>query len=264
MNNINENVNLKDMYYYQQNLLDKSDYQNYDKYLTEYFKKESKKDKFIRSFENGKYVLTDIKKSKEKILIKPPKFTNINELYDKLKTYSDEILYKISNLIESKNNITEENRQEFESLKNRYILFSKEIKEIDIIYDEHFKKMKEMIDKKIENITKLFEYHQKRKLAFSKIEGKIEEKAKNDLIKRFNENNKKIPSLQIINKLAKNHEISSKNIENWYGWIEASYQYLIIKNELNKLNKEIENMEKNFEEITNYMMIQKPIIEKIN
>ena len=33
-NSINENVNLKEMFEYQQNLLNKSDYQNYDKYLT--------------------------------------------------------------------------------------------------------------------------------------------------------------------------------------------------------------------------------------
>jgi sulfate adenylyltransferase subunit 1 (EFTu-like GTPase family) len=56
---INNNMNIKKMYKYQLENLEKEEYQNYINYLDIFFKKEFKKEKYNKEYLDGKYILID-------------------------------------------------------------------------------------------------------------------------------------------------------------------------------------------------------------
>jgi hypothetical protein len=265
MDSIEDNLDILKMYKFQKKELESKEYQEYIDYLEIYFSKSNKKDeKYIREYLDGNYILIDKKNPKKKITITPSKFINIMEFYNELKKYSEEILYKISNLIESKNNITEENRKEFDYIKKKYLLFRKNINDIELINREYLEDLDNLLKKKIEKSYELAKFYQRRKedyIKFSIVE-KIEEKIKNKLIKKFSENNKKIPSDSDINKIAKEYKIPSIQIESIFKWIESSYYYILVKKEINDINDEIKEKEINFNKDIKNMIIKKPIIEK--
>jgi len=72
--------------------------------------------------------------------------------------------------------------------------------------------------------------------------------------------NNKIPSDNEINTLAKNNTIPSKVIDEWFLWIEQCYYYLITKNKLYEIIKEINGKEKEFENKNKYMLLKLPEI----
>ena len=126
MNLIDDNINIQNMYKYQINEKESDEYEKYIKYLTIFFQKEIKKEKYTKEYLDGNYILIDKNNPKKKVIITPSQFINIHKLYLELKKYSELILFKISNIVESKNNITDENRNEFEYLKkNIYLLKNK-------------------------------------------------------------------------------------------------------------------------------------------
>jgi len=261
MNSIEDNLDILKMYNYQNKELNSNEYNEYIKYLNIFFSKEHKKDeKYNKEFFDGNYILIDTKNPNKKITITPSKFINIQQLYIELKKYSEEILYKISNLIESKNNITEDNRKEFDYLKDKYVLFRKNINDIDIINKDYYNDLKILKKKKIDKSYDLAKYYQLRKNNYSNII--TNENVKKNLIKKFSENNKKIPNDTVINKIAKEYKMASSQIESLFKWIESSYFYLLIKNELTEINNKIKNKETDFNKNTKYMIIKKPIIEK--
>jgi UTP:GlnB (protein PII) uridylyltransferase len=262
MNIINNNLNIKEMYHYQTKELTSSEYKKYEKYLDYFFAKSLKKDKYSRQFLDGKYILIDYKNPQKKIIISPSQFVNIHKLYIELKEYSDNLLFHIRTLIESKNNITDNNRKEFDELKEKYLLCKKNINEIDSIHKEFYDEMILLFNNKIEKSNLLAKYYQKRILDYSLIEIMIEEKVKNKLIKIFKENNKKIPSDKEINKIAKENNIASKEIEKWFQWIESSYLYELVKREIVEINKMIEEKDNTYDINTRYMIIKKPMIEE--
>ena len=262
MNIIENELDIQKMYKYQLENLKSDEYKNYLKYLDFYYSKEHKKDKYSRTYENGKYILTDRSKTTKKITITPSNFINIHILYIELKKYSEIILNKISNLIESKQNITDENRKEFEELKKKYLSFRNHINDINIINKEFYKEIDELFSQKIEKSNNLAKYSYKRVTEFELIETMIKESLKNKLIKIYKDNNKKIPSTSEINKIAKENNIPSKDIENWFNWIESIYLYMVAKNDLVKLDKLIEEKEEKFYIDTKYMIIRKPIVEE--
>ena len=125
MNLIEDKIDIKEMYKYQLEELNSEEYIEYLKYLNFFFLKEHKKEKYTKEFMDGKYILADKQNPSKQIIITPSEFINIHKLYIELKKYSELILTKISFLIESKNNITEDNRKEFEYLKKNIYLFKK-------------------------------------------------------------------------------------------------------------------------------------------
>ena len=262
MNLIDENINIEKMYDYQLNDLDSNNYQEYLKLLNLYFSKNHKKDKFNKKKVDGKYILIDKANPSKEIIITCAEFVNIHSLYIQLKNYSNNLLNKISDIIESKNNITEENRKEFDILKKKYMICKEQLKDIHNIDSNFYIEIEKLLTEKIEKTTKLAEFYQKRILAYSNINEMITEKLKNELIKKFKDNKKNIPSINEINKIAKQNSVPSKEIENWFNWIETMYFYLLINNELIKINNEIKDKEQNFDLNTKYMIIKKPIIEK--
>lgn len=261
MNLVEDNLNILKMYNNQDKELNSEEYKEYINYLNIYFSKDSKKDqKYDKEYIDGNYILINAKDPKKKIIITPSKFINIQKLNIQLKKYSEEILYRISNLIETNNNLTEEDRKEFENLKNKYILFKKNIKEIEEIDDNFHKDLELLYKKKIEKSYDLAKYFQLRKDNYIKEE--IKENIKNNLIKKFSNNNNKIPSDSDINKIAKEFKISSSQTESLFKWIEASFLYILARKELLKINDEIKVKEESFNKNTKYMLIKKPIIEK--
>jgi len=261
MNLIDDNVNIKDMYKYQLENLNSNEYQLYTKYLTIFHQKEHKKEKYSKDFLDGKYILTDKQNSSKKIVITPAEFINIHSFYIELKKYSDEILKRISDLIETKNNITNENRQEFEYLKKKYVAFQEKLKDINSINKDFYEEMDKLLTTKIDKTNELMKYYQKRSFEYSKIEMMIHEKIKNKLISIFKENNKKIPNIKEINIIAKENKIASNEIEKWFKWIESSYFYILVKKEIIDLEKKINDKENNYDLNTKYMIIKKPVIE---
>jgi hypothetical protein len=262
MDILEEDFNIKGMYEYQINELDKNSYQKYLKYLTLFYSKDHKKDKYEKMIMNGKFLLVDKVNPNKKIEITPSKFINIKLLYIELKEYSDKILFKINNLIEQKSNITEDNRKDFDNLKKQYIICKEKISEIDDINKEYYKDLETMLNDKIEKTILLAKYYQKRNEEYNKINIQIKEELKNKLIKYFKENKKKIPSLSIINKIAKDNNIPSDEIEKWFDWIESVYKYMAVQIELNNIEKKLKEYEEEYDINTKYMIIKKPDIKE--
>jgi hypothetical protein len=262
MNLINDKINIKEMYKYQIEELDSDNYKEYLKYLDFFFLKEHKKEKYTKEIMNSKYVLIDKQNPTKHISITPSEFINIHKLYIDLNKYSEVLLNKISLLIQSKNNITEENRKEFENLKLKYISSQAKLKDIEIINKEFYDEMQILLKQKIEKTNELSKYYQKRSEEYSKIKNMIHENIKNKLIVIFKEKNKKIPSMPEINKIAKENNIPSIEIEKWFSWIESVYFYKIIKNDIDTLNNLIKEKENNYDMNTKYMIIKKPVVEK--
>ena len=106
----------------------------------------------------------------------------------------------------------------------------------------------------------LAEYYNKRNNIFNNITQSIPKNIKNKLIILFKKNNHKIPSDNEINTLAKNNTIPSKVLDEWFLWIEQCYYYLITKNKLYEIIKEINGKEKEFENKNKYMLLKLPEI----
>jgi hypothetical protein len=139
--NLDNDINFKNMYNYQaKGLITKNDnYDKYIKYLQFFFQKNHEKDKYSKEFMNGSYILVDKKDPKKKIEITPSRFINIHKFYLELKNQIDVILLKFFSFIESKDNFTNENREEFDVLKKKYSAYKEKIEEIDLINTDFYK-----------------------------------------------------------------------------------------------------------------------------
>ena len=255
LTNINDIQNL-----YNSNRNNK-EYETYEKYLSIYFEKPSSKDIYTRSYEDGKFILTEIKNPKKKISIESAKYTNLFDLYKNLKLYNDIILDKISLLIEKPTNINDNDREKFKELKENYVLYNKKVQEIDELNKNHLEKLEKLIIDKIDESLLMAKYYNERNLIFKEIKNEIPKTSKDEIIKLFHNHKNKIPEQSIINKTAKILEIPSNDIENWLKWVEKCYQYLMIKKSIYQKISEIEEINKNFKYRFENFIIKKPIIE---
>ena len=254
---IDDKLNIKKIYENQLKESNNEEYIKYTKFLNFYFQSEHKKEKYKKSCNNEQIILTDKQNPKKVIKITPSKFVDMNKLYFELKTYNDHILYKITSMVYSKNNINEQNRADFEILKDKYLLYQEKIKDIDSIKNNFYTEIGDLLNEKIEKSLALAKYFYKRNEQYILIEIMIPEKLKNNLIKIYSKNNKNKPSLKEINKLAKDNDVPSNEIEKWFEWIEASYKYLIAQMEVNKINKSLIEKEIQFDINTKNMIIKK-------
>lgn len=255
-----ENIDIGKIFNNEINELKNKEYEKYLKYLNFFLSIGQKKDKYNKEFLNNKYILIDRSDSQKKIIITPTEFINIHKLYFELKNYSDFYLEKIISLIETKNNINDEDRKQFNLYKEKYIQYRNQLQNINSINKDFYDEMEILLNKKIEKSFEYSKYYQKRLFHYNNIKMMIPEKLKYKLIKYFKENKKKIPSLMIINKIAKENNVPSDEIEKWFLWIENVYFYRLLENELFKINKEIEDKEQKYDMNTKYMIIKKPSI----
>jgi len=244
---INDNLNIKNLYELKLKESNDEEYIKYKKFLNFYFQSEHKKEKYKKSFIDDQIILTDKQNPKKIIKITPTKFVDLNKLYFDLKNYNDYILHKITSIVNSNSNITDQNRTEFEILKEKYLLYQDKIKTIDSINNNFYVEIGNILNDKIEKSILLAKYFYKRSEQYLLIKTMIPEKLKNDLIKIYKKNNKNKPILKEINKIGKENDIPSNEIEKWFDWIEISYKYLLAQNEINKINKEIIEKENQFE-----------------
>jgi hypothetical protein len=258
---LNNDEEFKNIYNYQIKLNNNTDYTKYLTYLDTYYKLESKKDKYSKDFRDGFIILLDKKDSKKKIKISATIFVDINELYIILKNFNDNILLKISLLVDKKTNITDENRKEFEELKNKYLLFKTKLNEIDEINKVFYENIDNLINEKIKKTNDLDKYYQKRILDYKKIELMISEKIKNSLIVLFNKNSNKIPNDNDIKNISKKSDIPYNEVEKWFEWIETTYFYLIVKKEVTILEEKIKEKEFEYEMNMKNMILKFPKIE---
>lgn len=259
MDLINHNIDIEKMYKYQLDEKKDAEYEKYLKYLNLYFQESGKKDIYKKEYKDGKYILIDKKNPSKQIILTPSKFINMHELYFELKRESELALLKISNLISSKSNITDENRDDFDKLKKLYKSYHNKIIDIDNINNTFYEEIGLLLKEKIEKTNDLQKFYIKRTIEYEKIETMINEVLKKNLIIIYKKN-KKIPSMQEINKIAKEYNIPSKELEKWFGWIESIYHYGLVNMELYKINNLIEEKEKTFLNNTNYLIIEKPVI----
>ena len=267
---MNENVKLKNMFDYQLSELNNEEYKKYLKYLDIFYEKKridkkmdkKREDKYTREYIDNKYVLIDKTNPNKKIKITPSQFIDIHSLYIELKNSSDEILGKISLIIESNHNITDEDRKEFDDLKKKYVLFRDKIKDIDSINDIFYKEINKLINEKIEKSNELVNYYQKRNYEYSNITVMIKENIKNKFIQIFKKNNNKIPSTSSeLSKIAKDSDISVIELEKWFKWIELSYFYILVQRDIHKIENDIIEKENNYEINTRFMIIKKYKVE---
>ena len=169
LDSINENIDIKKMYDFQMKEFNKDEYQKYKKFLTFYYQKEHKKEKYKRDFIDNKIILTDKQNPKKVIKILPSNFIDIHKLYIELKNTSDYILYRISELIETKNNITDQNRSEFDILKKKYLIFKEKIKDLDDINNNFYAEVGTLLNERLEKSNLLAKYFYKRHEEYSNI-----------------------------------------------------------------------------------------------
>ena len=257
MDILNKNQNLETLFDYNR---ENKSYQDYLEYLNLYYKNPTKNDKYDKLYENGHFFLIDKKNPKKKIEITPSKFTDLKKLYNDLKINNKIILEKISAIIEKTENYNDEDRNIFNDLKNKYSLYNKKIIEIDVINENYYKSMESLNLEQINLSNNLAEYYNKRNNIFKNITQSIPKNVKNKLIILFKKNNNKILSDNEINTIAKNNTIPSKVIDEWFLWIEQCHYYLITKNKLYEIIKEINIKEKEFENKNKYMLLKLPEI----
>jgi|TARA_B110000483_G_C18198898_1_gene544302 hypothetical protein len=237
------------------------EYESYEKYLKFYYQLPSKKDPYIRTMVDGKYILSEIKNPSKKIIIDPAKYINLFELFKNLKLYNEIILEKVSILIEKPSNIDDDDRKSFDNLKNKYGLFSKKIQEIDVINKTHFEEMENLTIKKLDYSLLMAKYYNERNMSFKEITEKIPITSKNEIIQYYSQNKHSIPEQKIIDKIAKKLDIPSNDVEKWFNWIEKCYQYLQSKNELYKIIKEVNEKNTEFIYKCENFIIHKPNIK---
>ena len=254
MDYLTNNENLTELFNYDK---ESEEYQKYITYLNFYFSIPSKKDKYTRSIENDKFILID-NKSKKKITIEPAEYVNLNILLNQLEVFNNIVLEKVSLIIEKTSNFTDEDRNEFNHLKHKYSLFMKKIKEIDEINNKCYNEYEKNLKERLEITMKLAKYYMERTYTYKDIGIMIEKSFKKELINVYKKNNKQLPSNEEINKIAKKNEIPSKEIENWFKWIDYSCKYLLAKNDLYKINDIIKKNKEDFDNKNEFMLIKKP------
>lgn len=262
MSHLNQNINLPKMYEYQIESATGEEYEKYLKYLQYFFQKPHKKDKYKREIIDDKYVLIDNSNPNKKITITPAKFINMHQYYVDLKNNVNQILHKILYMLESKNNFTNENRNEYNVLKERYAISKKKIDDINEIDAKFYKEIIELNSQKLKKADEMIVKYNKKSEAYSKIKKMITENVKREWMDLYKKNKFSIPSGTIITQLAKKNQIPADEVEAWFDWIENGYYYLLLQKDIRDLDKKIEDKEKRFELNTEFMIIQKPNIEE--
>lgn len=265
---LDHRINIQELYKYQtekkEDESNTKEYGKYLKYMNIYFQKDSKKQKYDKKYENGKFILIDKTNPKKIIEITPAEFVDIQNWVNECKKISNEVFYKISQFIDTKENITDATREEFSTLKKKFSNATNYLKQLTAIHSSFYKEYFELTSKKIEKSNEIIIQYQKRKQLYKEINGMIPERAKKELIDIFHKKKNKIPGDHEINQISKKIGVPSNETEKWFQWIESSYIYMAISKDLEELNNSAEMIEKKYNENTKYMMIKKPIVEEIS
>jgi hypothetical protein len=243
--------------------LESKEHTDYIKYLTVFNKQEDGKlDQYIKETDKNVCILIDKKEPSKKIKIYKSKFLDLNHYFKELNDEISDILYKIIYLLD--NNIIDDNkRDQFTKLKESYLKYNEAIKGINIINTIN----KGLIDNLINDIKDkyllLIKYFNDRKEIYNKIDNKITNEIRINIINIFKEKGNKIPDDSIIVGFSKKFNVSVKDLDNWFKWVEASYLYIKIQKELLELNKRVEEELESQDFKKRFFIYQKPHVEII-
>ena len=179
-----------------------------------------------------------------------------------LKNQIDVILLKFFSFIESKDNFTNENREQFDILKNKYSAYKEKLEEINLINVDFYKEIDLLNIQKLEKTNDLIIRYKKKLEVYSQIKTMIPEQLKTEMIQMFAKNKMSPPDNAHIRNLAKTNNIPENDIELWFSWIEENYYYLLLKQEISKINNQINMKELNHDLNTKYFIIKKPVIKE--
>ncbi len=257
---IPNNINLKEMFDKQDVIFESEDYQNYLKYLSLFFEKR----KYDSVYKDDDIILLNKNRSKNDYTVKPSKFINIfNYEIDSVQEMQ-EILYRFSQMIENRENLTDEDREEFEILKNRYINLKKHNDEINEIQRSFQEKMQKLYDLKLKKLVDLTLYIQQREEAYSNIYSRITLDKKNRIAKEIKQNGNSMLNGAQIKQLAKDFDLSNDDVENWCKWILASIAYIKEEKEILEIENNILEEKSNYEMECRNLCYSPPVVTKMS
>ncbi len=251
---------IQSMAIYQDKLHENPEYQEYVKYIELYYKRGSKKNEYIRSYENNQLILTNVSNKSKRIVITPSTIVNLYEYKDFLDKNINNILYNIVYLIENYSMTNEEQKEEFQKLKNSYIALKKQHFDIETVEKNYYDKIASL-QENIANIAiELNVLKEARIYTYSLIQTQITNDIKDSFMKLFKESNLKKPSIDVLNNISKELSIRAEDVEGWFDWIEKSFMYVSKQEEYVSLLKEMKNEEMKFEIIMKNFILTKPSI----
>ena len=258
---ISDNLKIDQIFEEQGQIKDSEKYKEYLDYLRKFFQKD-KHQKYERKYtEDDNYILINRKNEKREIIIEPSRIINLYEYQKEIIENLNEILYQISYLVENFENITDEERANFDILKNNYIVYRKHLDEIKNIETNFSSKLGKLFDEKIKQLLLLTEQLQNRQNIFNLIKAKISIKQKKILMRECKDG---LTSLNQdkITVLAKDFQIDNSDIENWIKWIYATKDYILIQKNLDSIQNEIMSKTNNYDLNMRQFIYHPPSIEK--
>lgn len=267
---IPKETQLFELFQKQEDLKTNENFEYYTKYLTKYFQKDVKQ-KYEKSMnEEDQYIIINRLNEKKQIVIDPAKYVNLFQYKYEGVLELNQILYQLAYIIENKENITDDDRSQFDILKSNYLILKKHLDEIGQIESQYENELQNLFDRKLQLLTEISIYLQERQDLFDKITTVITLQEKNEIAKLIakenpNKNVKKLKELSEydIKELAKKMKLPNTEIEHWMKWIVSCIQYIFIQKNITKINQEIkEYMERYIENCRNFMY-QPPEVEKI-
>ncbi len=258
---ISNNLKIDQLFEEQDQIKESEKYKEYLDYLRKFFQKD-KHQKYNRKYtEDDNYILINRKNEKREIIIEPSKIINLYQYQKEIIENLNEILYQISYLVENFENISDEERENFDILKNNYIVYRKHLDEIKNIESNFSIKLSKLFDEKIKYLLLLTEQLQNRQNIFNLIKAKISIKQKKILMRECKDG---LTSLNQdkITILAKDFQIDNSDIENWIKWIYATKDYILIQKKLENIQNEIISKTENYDLNMRQFIYNPPSIEK--
>lgn len=278
---IPKEINLETSYENQEDMLENENYKKYLEYLRRYYRKEESQKNYRRIGEGDEMmeegsedilVLVNIKKSKNRVLLEPTRFVDLMSYKIHAFDRIHEILYQLSYIIENRDEITDDERLQFDLLKEEYSNIKKHLDEIKEIDDKYEDEIDRLYEKKLEKLIELSQHIQTRENIYQEIldseypritllqKRKISEALKETKTK---ENIVKLEEIK-INELAMDFKIPSKIIELWMNWIIACYHYIKIQKICNEIEENIMIFRENHDYFTKNLVYKIGSYEKIS
>ncbi len=253
--------NIGSMAEYQENLYEDAKYLEYLSFIKTFFERERKKSQYNKSYEGGKLVLINKTDKTKKVMITPPVIVDIDTYKTYLNREIEVVLFKIVTLIESYTMTADEQKAEFAKLKSLYITFKSQLNQIDQVEKSHMEKLAALEEQIAATAIDLNVMKDSRQDAYRQIQAPISGAVREILMKRYKENGLKPLDLNVVQEIAREHEVAPEVLEAWLGWIAKSAAYVEAQRKYTELLKSRRAEEHNHYHLMKNFIIQKPIIE---
>ena len=250
-------MDLFELYQNQDKMKNSELFVKFKKLFISYFEYDNDYD---RNIDGNKYVMVNKKNKKNKKIIKPPVYINLNETYYHLKKEVKNIFDKSLYLIEHKTEIDESN-EIFNNYKLDYKVKMSQIKQCEDIFNDQNKEINNLKHKLIELKLLLAKKYIEREVLYKKIKDKpIKRSSKKELFKLFRNNNLKVPDESTIKKIANKLNVDVYEATHWIEWFEASKIYIEIQLNIQQNMKAIKRIKDNNDLINKNLLIVLPTI----